>query len=948
MQIPLRTLLLTFALAPFAAHAQKLADDPANLTGERVAPQSLADTLPINHGAPALQQLLLKLRTRASLMFIVAHPDDEDGGLLTFESRGAGARVAMLTLTRGEGGQNLMSADFGDALGLIRTQELLAADRFLGVNQFFGTEVDFGFSKTKEETFSQWTHDRVLYDAVRAVRLYRPLVLASVFVGGPTDGHGHHQASGEICQEVFLAAADPKIFPEMNLPPWAPLKVFARVPFSRVTPEGMFDYATGQTVPTHFHNYITNTDTSTVPEPTVQIHEGAPATVFGRPALGMEGLSYIQFARRGLAEQKTQIGPGVRLAPAGAYDAGYTLMGSRIGCPDGTCPPSQTPEPDLFTGIDTSLTALAPNPEIAASLGSIDNKLSDAQQLFDPQNLELTAPPLRDALRTLDALIDSIPHADISSETSFNLLHELRIKRVELNDALALAHHLTLTAIRVSPAYGTELLTTVSSLTTRLSLENRGANSMQVAHIRLAVNLAGEGIASSNLGPLEPRTTRELDLQLPYLAGLPATRPYFTRPDAEQPFYTLSSPILRNAPLTPDPIVAFATLDDEGVRIELAATVPSADPHPAVPQPLVVIPPVSVRLARTVAILPPAATSFPLTAELTLNSSNLQPCAPQPTPPTGTLRLQLPDKWSAIPEQQLYHPDCTGPTSPLAFTLQPPGSALTASVQAIAHQSGHNYGESFRPVGYPGLSYTFLYQPALLKAVPIDLKTVPNLKVAYIAGTGDSVAQFLPELGITPTLLTTADLTPEKLAAFDAVLLGVRAYAAHPELAGPGSTGLLAYARAGGIVVVQYNNGNFSSASAPYPLSVPGDSAHNVVVEAEPVHILEPASPLLNFPNRITEADFNGWIEERGHGFAASFDPHYHPLLEAHDPGQDPQRGGLLLARTGTGAWVYVAFALYRQLPEGVPGAYRLLANLVSLRHNPALEPASKQAEAKP
>ena len=234
-----RTIFVGLLVAAPLALSQQIAD-PANLTGEHVSPQSPADTLAINHGAAALAQLLLKLRTRASLMLIVAHPDDEDGGLLTYESRGQGARVATLTLTRGEGGQNLMSADFNDALGLIRTQELLAAGRYFGADQFFGTEIDFGFSKTKEETLEKWKHERVLYDAVRAVRLYRPLVIASVFVGGPTDGHGHHQVSGEIAQEVFNAAADPKVFPEMGLPAWAPLKVYARVPFSRVTAEGMY------------------------------------------------------------------------------------------------------------------------------------------------------------------------------------------------------------------------------------------------------------------------------------------------------------------------------------------------------------------------------------------------------------------------------------------------------------------------------------------------------------------------------------------------------------------------------------------------------------------------------------------------------------------------------------------------------------------------------------
>jgi LmbE family N-acetylglucosaminyl deacetylase len=172
-------------------------------------------------------------------MMIVAHPDDEDGGTLTYESLGKGARVATLTLTRGEGGQNLMSGDFNDALGLIRTRELLAADRYMDVDQMFGTEVDFGFSKTKREAFAQWTYERVLYDAVRAVRLYRPLVLLSVFSGGPTDGHGQHQVAGEITQEVFTAAADPRVFPEMGLEPWAPLKVYGRVPFAYATLRGI-------------------------------------------------------------------------------------------------------------------------------------------------------------------------------------------------------------------------------------------------------------------------------------------------------------------------------------------------------------------------------------------------------------------------------------------------------------------------------------------------------------------------------------------------------------------------------------------------------------------------------------------------------------------------------------------------------------------------------------
>ncbi len=322
-----------------AALRNSIAADPANLQGERVSPQSLADTLPLDHGAPALEQLLLKLRTRASLMLIVAHPDDEDGGLLTFESRGQGARVAMLTLNRGEGGQNLMSADFNDALGLIRTQELLGEDRYTGTDQLFGTVIDFGFSKTKEEAFAQWTHDRVLYDAVRAVRLYRPLVLASVFVGG---AHGRPWPPPDRRRDH--PGGLPRRRQPQPLPGNGPA---ARGPPSRSTPacpspasppSGMFDYATGQhrpqPLPQLRHRPGRHPHRAHSPPSTSTRATRPPSFEANRP-LGMEGLSYVQWARReALALQKPRrSAPNVRLAPAGRADSGYTLMATRVGCP---------------------------------------------------------------------------------------------------------------------------------------------------------------------------------------------------------------------------------------------------------------------------------------------------------------------------------------------------------------------------------------------------------------------------------------------------------------------------------------------------------------------------------------------------------------------------------------------------------------------------------------
>jgi hypothetical protein len=245
-------------------------------------------------------------------------------------------------------------------------------------------------------------------------------------------------------------------------------------------------------------------------------------------------------------------------------------------------------------------------------------------------------------------------------------------------------------------------------------------------------------------------------------------------------------------------------------------------------------------------------------------------------------------------------------------------------VQARSTDGG--YDESLRPVGYPGIPTTNTYKQSFTPIAVIDVTTAPNLNIAYLPGTGDDVPSALDQLGVHPHILSTAALTPESLKPYDAVILGVRAYE-HPELAAANSA-LNAYAAAGGIVIAQYNTGRLPQGTGPYPLDLGG--SEKVVEEDAPVKILAPDNPLLAWPNKLTTADFDHWVEERGHGFMATWDPHYTPLLETHDHGQQPQLGGLLVARTGRGAWIYLGLALYRQLPEGVPGAYRLLANLIS------------------
>src|SRR5580692_9947777 len=321
---PGRPLFLSLSAALLLTAASLRAQTP---TATTIAATPDYQPLRIDRGTSALQQSLRKLGTRASVMMIVAHPDDEDGGMLTYESRGQGARVALLTLNRGEGGQNVMSNDMEDQLALVRTEELLAAGRRYGVDQYFTRVTDFGFSKTLEEAFAVWGKERVLYDVVRAVRLNRPLVLTAVFVGGITDGHGQHQVSGEMAQEVFKAAGDPTVFPDQiksGLLPWTPLKVYGRVPSFSISPKGMYDYATGKWAPVRFYDYVSGKWTDAVPTTTLKVSEGAYDPVLGS--------SYIQLAREGLGQQKSQNG-GTGIPLPGAFDVPYHRYGSHVAAP---------------------------------------------------------------------------------------------------------------------------------------------------------------------------------------------------------------------------------------------------------------------------------------------------------------------------------------------------------------------------------------------------------------------------------------------------------------------------------------------------------------------------------------------------------------------------------------------------------------------------------------
>jgi hypothetical protein len=409
------------------------------------------------------------------------------------------------------------------------------------------------------------------------------------------------------------------------------------------------------------------------------------------------------------------------------------------------------------------------------------------------------------------------------------------------------------------------------------------------------------------------------------------TQTYFTRPSIEQPYYDLTDPNLRLRSFAPYPLEAWAEFTFDGLPICIGQVVQTMQRIPGVGgvyEPLVVTPAIGVRMEPEARILPLDGSALPV--KVTVHTEAAA---------EGTVALELPAGWTSQPAEASFHLPSAGDTEPILFSVTSDGATTGAyDIQAVAHSGGHEYKTGWRSVGYPGLRPYNLYRPARLQTRKVDVKLAPGLRIGYVMGTGDRVPEAIEGLGVAPRLLTAAELASGDLSQWNVIVVGIRAYSARPELTAA-QPRLDEFVRRGGTLIVQYQSGNFP---APVPLSL-GRSPERVVEEQAPVKLLDPANPLLSWPNAITAADFDGWVEERGHSFLDSWDPSYTALTETADQGQDPQRGGLVVAHPGKGTYIYVAYALYRQLPELVPGSYRLLANLLSASQGNAVNANQNQ-----
>jgi LmbE family N-acetylglucosaminyl deacetylase len=854
-------------------------------------------------GLVALDRELRMLGHYRRVLMIGAHPDDEDTELLTVLVRGMGAEAAYLSLTRGEGGQNLIGPELGEALGLIRTEELLAARRLDGARQYFTRAYDFGYSKTLEETWEHWPRDTILKDVVRIVRRFRPQVIVSVFSGTERDGHGQHQAAGWAAREAFAAAGDTARFPELareeGLRPWTPLKLYR---------SARFDSA------------------------------AATLTLDGGVLDRAVGKSYHQIAMASRSLHRSQdMG---RLQNIGPSRVPLALLEDRTAEGSG----------GFFEGIDTSLAAM-PWRDAPGTDGPAARRRFAARA--DSARTALGTGAFRRVIALLDrGKRDLSPQSDDSRAQMLFSTPEQADQRRHTERALAIAAGLVADALaRDDRVVGGQ------TDSVDLLVWNAGSDSMTVTG-GLVPSAEWHVQADSNgqisLPPGEVH--RSFALLTPD-TGAVATTPYFLRRPQQGAMYDwtgvpavdLGEPFGGSSP-----VARFGRLGPGGETSREVSFRVNDQALGEVRRPVIVVPRVDVKLDPSTyvwSLLTPATHRFTVT--LTHGARDTT---------TGTVGLEVPEDWPPV-RPQAFRLVGEDERESFTFDLRAPRGMQrgSATIRAVARDSaGREYTGGLFTVTYPHIRSRSYVVPATseVRLAPVAL---PRLaRVGYVRGASDLVPEALQQAGLPVTLLDATALERDDLTRFPVIVVGPRAYETDSALV-ENNARLLSYVRGGGVLVVQYQQHQFFAGGfAPLPLTVGGpplpasaDTLHaggtdgdtpgqadstarpvshdRVVDETAPVTVLAPDHPVLQRPNRISERDWEGWVQERGLYFARTWDPEYQPILETHDEGEGELRGGLLVAPVGRGTYVYTGLSFFRQLPAGVPGALRLFVNLLAL-----------------
>jgi LmbE family N-acetylglucosaminyl deacetylase len=826
-----------------------------------------------------LGEAVAGLDVTARVLIIAAHPDDEDTQLLTWLARGRQVETAYLSLTRGDGGQNLIGNELGPVLGMIRTEELLAARRLDGGRQFFARAYDFGFSKTAEETYTHWPKDSLLRDVVTVVRAFRPQIIVAVFSGTPRDGHGHHQVSGILAREAFDAAADTVAWPSARtngLPAWRPLKFYRAARF--MPSEATVHFNVGELSP-------------------------------------LRGQTYAELASQSRSQHLSQ-GFGV-LQRRGATVDYLKLEASRVASPS-------APETSLLDAVDAGWNRFASLPVTGAARAALDSLPAAIAAVRAVANLVAPAPMVAPLTRVL-RLIDAARSATCAPADAARCTAQIGDLAVSLETARRRATTALLTAagVSVEATAPRELVAVGDTLPVMVTVYNQGGAAVRYLGAAATMRAGGAGPSAEGPGTLAADSSAGVALR-----AVPASAVYPWWLSAGRQGDIFKLPLGNGFIGTSEERIldsrawAELTIDGTPVTADAGEIVRRfADPaRGELRRPIGSVPAISLLLDDEVEY---ARAGVPLDRTIDVHVRSAS------SAPRGvTVQLELPDGLRA--DSATRHVALAAfAEATVRYRVRGALPAGRHHVGVTAASAGETYSMGWVPIEYAHIRPLRYYRPALLQVEAVPAVLPANPRVAYVRGVGDNVAPMLSQLGLAVTMIAPESLATADLSRYGAVVVGPRAFAATPALVASAPR-LQDYARSGGTVVVQYGQNEMQTLGIlPYSVTL-ARTAARVTDESAPVRVLDPGAQLLAAPNRISQSDFEHWVQERALYMPSSFDPHYRAVLEMHDPGEPENRAAVLVAPLGKGAYVYTTLALFRQLPAGVPGAARIFLNLLA------------------
>ena len=796
---------------------------------------------------------LNKLNTVGSVLYIAAHPDDENTRLLGYLAKEKNFRTGYLSLTRGDGGQNLIGSEQGEALGLIRTQELLAARRTDGAEQFFTRANDFGFSKNPEETFTIWNKDSILADVVLAIRRFKPDVIICRFPTTGEGGHGHHTASAILALEAFDLAADPTKFPEQ-------LKYTEVWKTKRI-----------------FWNTFNFGGTNTTSPDQLTIDAGAY-----NPLLG---LSYGEVAANSRSMHKSQ-GFGSAKQRGDNLEYFKFLKGDAA-------------EKDPFEGVNSSWSRIA-------NTKALQDLINTTIAQFNPQHPEKSVGNLLQVYKQLQQ-IDA-------TDAYGSYWKAIKLKECENLILSCSGLWMEAYASEYSAVPGNQISISAQIIARNpVNVELKSVAFIGQAPKEVDLKLTGNKMETIEQKEILPSTA---NYSAPYWLNDPHTIGMYSVKKTEW----IGKP--ENGPAKS--VIFKINMDGTELFIERGLVYKYTDPVKGeVYRPFEILPPATINISDQVYVFS-SATPKEISLTVKANTADVK----------GKVQVNVPQGWKIT----IQNPDVElakkGDEQIIKATLIPEKDGKDGQLTASISIDGTDYSKGITRIEYDHIPYQFFLSDAKAKIVYLDLKKTGNNKIGYIPGAGDNVAACLAQIGYDVTILTDELLTKEDLSKYSSIVTGVRAYNTNNRMSIYYDK-LMAYVKQGGNLVVQYNTNNriapMETKIGPYPFTISRD---RVTDDNAKVEFTDPKSPVLNAPNVITQKDFEGWIQERGIYFATEFGENYQTVLSMNDPNEPASKGSLIVAKYGKGNFVYTGLVFFRELPAGIPGAYRLFVNLLSLPQN--------------